>query len=253
MSAAQLESLNPSTCNLPLAHWGDWYYGWCFGLTLFIFFKNLFAVLVFVCRLSRIEEKCEAWVCMTFARLPSVTLMSVWPRLGIHTVTDGFSEQTCLSHQLSAFLMRDSAADRACQFVVTAALWVTALWVLAELKNQKWLDSLVFKRFWFCYLNGKAWISWIHVKCSIACSKRRTYAEQSIGRVLTLKVQQVWEICVQLPLLHKLFLPEPTKVLRFRALCAWLSNPDDRPWCHFHHGLSLQKWLTCWVQQSHIP
>lgn len=178
---------------------------------IYIYFKNLFAVLVFVCRLSRIEEKCEAWVCMTFARLPSVTLMSVWPRLGIHTVTDGFSEQTCLSHQLSASLTRDSAADRACQFVVTAALWVTALWVLAELKNQKWLDSLVFKRFWFCYLNGKAWFSWIHVKCSIACSKRRTYAEQSIGRVLTLKVQQVWEICVQLPLLHKLFLPEPTK------------------------------------------
>lgn len=59
---------------------------------------------------------------MTFARLPSVTLMSVWPRLGIHTVTDGFSEQTCLSHQLSASLTRDSAADRACQFVVTAAL-----------------------------------------------------------------------------------------------------------------------------------
>lgn len=59
---------------------------------------------------------------MTFAGLPSVTLMNVWPRLGIHTVTDGFTEQTCLSHRLSASLTRDSAADRACQFVVTAVL-----------------------------------------------------------------------------------------------------------------------------------
>lgn len=60
------------------------------------------------------------------------------------------------------------------------------------------------------------------MKYSIACRRRRTYAEQNISGLLALKAQGVWKISIQFPLPQRVNLcfPEPTKVLTFWALWA---------------------------------
>lgn len=86
----------------------------------------------------------------------------------------------------------------ACQFDVTGALSITDLGVfMLNWRDQKQLDTEMFKRFWSRYLNWKTCLFYKEstLNTLLHVGGGDHMQEENIGGMLVSKVQGVWEIC----------------------------------------------------------
>lgn len=83
-----------------------------------------------------------------------------------------------------------------CQFDVTGALWITDLRVLVlNWRDQKQLETEMFKRFWSCYLNWKTCLFYKEstLNTPVHVGGGDHMHEENIGSILVSKAQGVWE------------------------------------------------------------